>query len=125
MASVPDWGHLRREGVHRRRSRTRVEIELLIGHVWDLPRRGPELLSGRDRAMLYLLATCTGLRAREIRQLEREWIDVEKGLLRVPGSVTKNNKDAVQPLPIWLNTAIAVAPHRRGPDLYRHPGRRG
>jgi integrase len=58
-------------------------------------------LSGKDRALLYLLATSTGLRAGELAKLTPACFDLEADypVVRLSGKATKNKKAAEQPLP--------------------------
>ena len=61
-------------------------------------------MSGADRALLYLVAYATGLRANELRSLEVPWLklSVQPPYIAVPAHVTKTKKEAHQPLPSWL-----------------------
>lgn len=67
-------------------------------------------LSGPDRAAMYLVAAYTGFRVGEIAKLSRESFDLDADPPRItlPGSATKNKREAVQPIP------ESVADHLRG-----------
>lgn len=60
--------------------------------------------SGLDRAILYFLASCTGLRRRELLLLTWEalHLDEEAPFVLVRGDITKNAKEARQPIPAAL-----------------------
>ncbi len=66
-------------------------------------------IPGKERALIYLLANETGLRAGEIRQLKISDFDFEKLTLNVRGEVSKNRKSAL--LPLRKNTAAIVYDH--------------
>jgi len=55
-----------------------------------------------DRRLLYEVATCTGLRANELRSLTVDDLDVDNGGLRLDAAWTKNRKPGFQPLPTAL-----------------------
>jgi len=52
-----------------------------------------------ERAMLYEVALSTGLRAKELRSLTLEHLDVERSGLRLDAAWTKNRKPGFQPIP--------------------------
>ena len=62
------------------------------------------VMAGPDRAMLYLAAYATGLRANELRQLEVPWLKLDGAApyIAVPAKVTKTKSEARQPLPVWF-----------------------
>lgn len=70
------------------------------------------------RALVYLVATTTGLRRSELRRLRRGHVDFEANLIRLPGSKTKNRKPALLPISAqvredwmrWLEQAGHTAP---------------
>lgn len=53
---------------------------------------------GRERRMMYLLATFTGLRRGELSRVQIKEVKVKKGVLDVTGRKTKNGRRAVIPL---------------------------
>ena len=57
------------------------------------------------RRLLLETAFCTGLRANELRSLTLDDLDVERGVLHLDASWTKNRKAGVQPVPIALALA--------------------
>lgn len=61
-----------------------------------------------DRVILYRLAANTGLRAKEISSLAIGNFDLEKRLLRVEASNTKNRKEALLPLSQTMCETLAV-----------------
>lgn len=93
-----------------RRAPASDEIAYLIGWTWHHGiKRRHDGLPGQDRAMLYAFAIATGLRASELKPVERAWIrgDGDRLTLTVPGNYTKNGEPAVQPLPAWLATSAS------------------
>jgi len=84
--------HARREVSHAELTRllttTAASLEELHG------------LTGRDRSMLYLMAFCTGFRASELSRLTREHIDLEAGIVTLPGDPERKATRTVrQPIP--------------------------
>lgn len=61
-------------------------------------------MRGADRAMLYLVAYATGLRANELRSVKVPWLklDGDEPHIVVPATDTKNSEVARQPIPSWL-----------------------
>lgn len=76
-----------------------------------MARSGPAIrgLAGVRRALLYLFAACTGLRAKECASVRRGDFRPGLALVRVSGEFTKNGKEAVQPIPSFLRPAVAEA----------------
>ena len=74
-------------------------------------RGGPAIRSvaGGRRALLYLLAASTGLRAKECSLARRADFGPGLAQVRVAGEFTKNGKEAVQPIPSFLRPALAAA----------------
>jgi integrase len=87
--------------VRTRRAPTPLELSILLKHVEKLP-IGQFDMKGADRAMVYAYAIATGLRVGELREVKRGWVDLNKGVIAVPGEHTKNGEPAYQPLPGWL-----------------------
>ncbi len=60
--------------------------------------------TGQERAVLYMLAGCTGLRRKELLNLG--WDDIclsgENPYVRVKASIAKNDKEAKQPIPAFV-----------------------
>ncbi|MCZ7645688.1 MAG: tyrosine-type recombinase/integrase [Planctomycetota bacterium] len=54
------------------------------------------------RRLLYEVAICTGLRAGELRALERRHLDVDRCGIHLDPGWTKNRKPGFQPLPAYL-----------------------
>jgi len=86
--------------VGKRRALTPAELAALI----DAADASPHVvrrLTGPNRAVLYLTAAATGLRAGELAALEPPHfhLDADPAMVILPGTLTKNGKDAVQPLP--------------------------
>ena len=63
-------------------------------------------ISGKERALIYILANESGLRANEIRQVKVSDFDFDKALLTVRDDVAKNRKKSV--LPLKKRTAMAI-----------------
>lgn len=83
----------------RRRNLSDAEIQVLV----NAARRSPEPfmgLVGPNRAMLYIVAVNTGLRASELASLTPESfeLDGEHPMVRCQGGYTKNGAEAVLPL---------------------------
>ena len=93
--------------VHDRGAFEPREIEAIV----VVARSGPVIrgLAGGRRALLYLFAACTGLRAKECASVRRGDFGPGLALVRVAGEFTKNGKEAVQPIPSFLRPAIAAA----------------
>jgi integrase len=86
--------------VHGRGAFTTEEIERIAAAA----RGGPAYrgLSGAQRSLLYVLASATGLRAKECAAVRKGDFDPELAHVHVAGMFTKNGKDAVQPIPSFL-----------------------
>jgi len=71
--------------------KTTAEKNVLIGRT-----------TGQERAVLYVLAGCTGLRRRELLNLAWDDINLSEGngFVRVRASIAKNGKEALQPIPL-------------------------
>jgi integrase len=62
------------------------------------PRPNPTMMSGRDRAMLYRVATETGLRAGELASLTAQSFDLDARTVTVSASYSKHRREDVLPL---------------------------
>ena len=84
-------------------------------------------LAGPDRARCYELAMATGLRASELAALtpERLRLDADPPTATVPAGYTKNNQEAVQPIPAPLARRLApwVAALPPGRPVFPLPAR--
>ena len=109
---------------HRRRPLNDEELALLLAAA----RKSPEPfmgLSGPDRAMLYLVAVDTGLRASELASLTPASFDLDAAqpVVRCRAGYTKNGAEAELPLRQdmaatlrdWLATKVAGEPGLAGP----------
>jgi len=79
-------------------------------------------ISGRDRAVLYVLAGTTGIRRNELLNLT--WSDINLSdtnpFVKVRACIAKNGKEALQPIPaITLNLLIALKAEIRPQDTDR------
>lgn len=83
--------------LYRKAPLTLDELERLIEATSQGPVRSG--LSGHVRAALYLLCATSGLRRSEAFFLKQTDVDLEKGILIVPASLSKNRKQASIPLP--------------------------
>ena len=83
---------------HERRALTKKEFESLLTAAYDGPKRFG--MSGPDRALLYLLAAETGLRAREIGSLTGSSFDfgAEPPTVTIEARYSKRRHRDVQPL---------------------------
>lgn len=69
--------------------------------LFEAARNGPDRygLSGHEREVLYKLAYESGLRRDELRSLTRNSFDFNRCIVFVPGTDTKNSKEAYQKIP--------------------------
>jgi ssDNA-binding Zn-finger/Zn-ribbon topoisomerase 1 len=81
--------------VRIRRAPTLEELSLLLQTVKRLG-LGVFNMPGRDRCMLYAFALSTGLRAKELRSVLVRYVDLEKGVIHIPGQKTKNGEKCPQ-----------------------------
>lgn len=115
---------------YTRRDLSADELARLIEAAWSgpayiarYPRKSRHLatwISGPDRAIAYLIAATTGLRAGELRSLTPESFTLagDDPRVRVRASCTKNGQTADQPIPLevarrlaaWLETKPAGQP---------------
>ena len=79
----------------QRRAMTREEIGKLLASC------------APHRRLLYEVAFCTGLRAKELRRLRKAHLDTRRGGLRLDAEWTKNRKPGFQPLPKSLVARLA------------------
>ena len=85
--------------------RTTFEKNILIGRI-----------TGQERAIVYALAGCTGLRRNELLNLA--WNDINlsanNAFIRVKASIAKNGKEAKQPIPaIVISLLRALQTHTK------------
>ncbi|MFO7900489.1 MAG: tyrosine-type recombinase/integrase [Planctomycetota bacterium] len=72
------------------------------------------------RRLVYEVALCSGLRAKELRSLRRSDLDTERGGLVLHAVWTKNRKDGFQPLPsVLVEELRAFAESGEAAQLYR------
>ena len=64
-------------------------------------------LTGQQRALLYLFAASTGLRAKECAAVRKGDFGPDLAFVRISGQFTKNDQDAMQPIPSFLRPAVA------------------
>jgi len=75
------------------------------------------------RRVLYEVALCSGLRAGELRALEPDDLDMERGGIHLRAELTRNRKPGFQPLPAVLVERLkAFADGDAAPTLYRRFG---
>jgi integrase len=106
--------------VHGRGEFRTEEIEAIS----SAARSGPSYrgLTGKQRALLYTFAACTGLRAKECAAVRKGDFGPELAHVRVAGTFTKNGKDAKQPLPCFLRPALAEYVALLAEDDFLWPG---
>ena len=75
-------------------------------------------LSGEDRAMLYTVATYTGLRASELASLHAGSLDLEGAppTIVVQAGYCKRRRRDVQPMPAWLADRLAAWLATKAPE---------
>ena len=87
---IEDLGQWDTTPEQERRALTRKEVRLLLEH------------SPPERELTYKVALCSGLRAKELRNLQVRHLDLDRGGLHLDESWTKNRKPGFQPLPGFL-----------------------
>lgn len=101
---------------HQRRALSEAECQTLL----VTAARGPVRfrMSGRDRALLYLVAVSTGLRANELRQLKVADFHQAEGthFLAVKAAAAKNRRPARQPIPDEIAKMLANYVAGKAPD---------
>lgn len=85
---------------HSRRALDEGELNRLLASAWNSGSTF-EGLTGHDRAMIYLLAMSSGLRASELASLTPSsfTLTTDRSLVTVRAAYTKNRDEAQQPLP--------------------------
>ncbi len=108
---------------HVRRALTEEELSRLV----EATRRGPDRrgLSGEDRAMLYLTAAYTGLRASELASLTPAAFDFSEDppVVRLAAASSKHREDDILPLRSDLAEALRSWIGDTPPDAPLWPGR--
>jgi integrase len=99
-AQTTPAGHLPKLEIEKkavRRPLTEEEVPLLLQAAVNSPetRFG---MTGYERAVLYLMAVETGLRATELKNLTVSCFDLKAGFVTLDKTKTKNRKEAVLPL---------------------------
>jgi integrase len=74
-------------------------------------------LPAGDYGSIVKLLTLTGARAREVGGLRWGEIDLERGLIVIPGTRTKNRRQHVIPLSATARSILAAQPRRDGRDI--------
>jgi integrase len=72
----------------------------------DAPKR--KGMSGPCRALAYMTAMASGLRANELRSLTWESFNLETGTIRVQAKDAKNRKRTIQTIPSWLAEKLSA-----------------
>lgn len=104
---------------YRKAPLTLDELEWLIEVTSQGPIRAG--LPGPVRAALYLLCATSGLRRSEVFLLQQADVDLEKGIVVVPASLSKNRKQASIPLPertVSLLKKIVLLPEAESSQPY-------
>lgn len=87
---------------HDRRVPTDEELQALFGYLLSeraVVQRG---MTGRQRALAYWTAMATGLRAGELRSLDRSSFDLDAGIVTVRAAYVKRRRVDAPRLPAWL-----------------------
>ena len=86
---------------HDRRIPTDEEIGILFDHLNDQApiRKG---MVGPCRALAYMTAMASGLRAGELRSLDWAAFNLENGTIRLRAASAKNRRRTMQTIPSWL-----------------------
>jgi integrase len=94
------------DAIHNRKPFTLAQINAII----DAARTGGTYrkLTGDQRALLYLAAAYTGLRAKECAAVRRVDFTDDMAYVRVAGAFTKNSREAVQPIASFLRPILAA-----------------
>lgn len=116
------------EEVDRRRSKrilTDDELKRLIEAAERGKRSGRQILSGRDRAMVYRVAAYTGLRKGELAELmPRDFrLNAEPPVVAVPAAESKGKREEPIPLPSHLAAMLREYLAHKVPDRRIWPGR--
>jgi integrase len=88
--------HIHAEDKEIRRALTPEEFSLLLNTTTEAPRRFE--LTGRERAIMYLLAAELGLRKSELLSLTVSSFDLDKGTVTIKREIAKNRHAAKLPL---------------------------
>ena len=84
-----------------------LNIEEVRALVQSAQNSAPYLgIAGNERALIYILANETGLRANEIRQLKIADFNFNESVLTVRVNISKNSRSAI--LPLKKNTSLAL-----------------
>lgn len=92
---------------HDRRVPTDGEVGRLLGYLLGPAAETRCGMTGRRRALGYQVCMATGLRAGELRRVERVDLDLKKKTLDARAAYAKNKKRALIPLPSWLVKDLA------------------
>ena len=106
--------------VHGRGAFHPEEIEAIAGAA----KSGPAFkwLTGPQRQVLYLFAASSGFRAKEWAAVRKGDFGPELAFVRIPGTFTKNGKNAVQPIPSFLRPALTEHVAGLSDDDFLWPG---
>ena len=106
-----------------RRALTSAEVGTVLQSTMASTRRFRGL-SGRDRAMLYLVAATTGLRSLELTSLKvQDFLLEESPAIRLHATSDKARRGVEQPLPEAIVPELAAWLDGRAPDQVVWPGR--
>jgi integrase len=92
--------------VHDRTAFTLEQLQLIV----NAARSGPTRigLTGEQRAILYILAAYTGLRAREAAAVRKQDFTDGMAQVKVAGMFCKTKHEALQPVPSFLRPVLAA-----------------
>lgn len=95
---------------HARRAPTPEELGRLYLYLAapTCPLRPQRAMTGPQRALGYKVCMATGLRANELRNLERRSFDLAGATVTGKTRAAKNKRRPVQPLPAWLVEELRV-----------------
>jgi integrase len=109
---------------HERRALDEPELGRLLASAWESAATF-EGLAGKDRAMLYMLAMTTGLRASELSSVTPSafTLATDRPTVTVRAAYTKNRQEAEQPLPADVAEAFRDYLRGRPPMAALWPGK--
>lgn len=107
--------------VHSRSEFTMAEVNAIIAAATENPTTVAGF-SGKTRAVLYLTASVTGYRARELAALTRQDFAPDFSSVTLSGQFTKNAKRATTPIPATVRPVLAEFTATLAPTDHLWPG---
>lgn len=106
--------------VHDRGAFSVEEIEAIVAAARTAPLyRG---LTGQQRSLLYGFAAISGFRAKECAAVRKRDLASDLSVVRIAGLFTKNDKEAVQPIPSFFRPSLAAYVADMADEVFLWPG---